>query len=84
MLAIVVAAHAKTRAPQIVLNVRMVGFLDVGRRSSGRSLRPIHPPTCFPDPCSIMFRQSIGRLADGKLVGTRRMRYAFSADCDGM
>src|SRR5215831_16420163 len=44
MLAIVVAAHATTRAPQIVLNMRMVAFLSVGCRNAGRSLRPT-PPT---------------------------------------
>ena len=40
MLAIVVAVHNTTRAPQIALNRLMVAFLIVGCRSPGRSLRP--------------------------------------------
>jgi hypothetical protein len=40
MLAIVVAVHNTTRAPQIALNRLMVAFLNVGCRCPGRSLRP--------------------------------------------
>src|SRR5258708_2805464 len=43
-LAMVVAVHKTTRAPEITLNMLMVASLDVGCRNPGRSLCPT-PPT---------------------------------------
>src|SRR5262245_19718596 len=79
MLAIVVPTHATTRAPQIVLNMLMVGFPRCWPPKQGRSLRPIHPPTVPPmrDHAS---GDTVGRLADRKLVEALRPRYAASAD----
>src|SRR5262245_3763838 len=79
MLAIVVTAHNTTIALQIVLNILMVPFLDAGCWSSGRSLRPTPPANRDQRQWRITFRQSAGRLADGKLAETPWMRYALSA-----
>src|ERR1700752_3949744 len=42
MLAIVVAVHSTTRAPQIVLNQLMIASLDVGCRNPGPQPSPLH------------------------------------------
>jgi hypothetical protein len=77
MLAIVVAVHSTTRAPQIVLNQLMIPSPDVGCRNPGPQPSPLHPPTAFAlaDPCRIV--QSVGRLADGQIG-----RSALDALCD--
>src|SRR5712671_4605555 len=82
-LAMVVAVHKTTRAPQITLNMLMVASLDVGRRNPGRSLRPT-PPTdlaslCIFCPYRIMLRAAVGCLAGRKVAEVLWMRYADSA-----
>src|SRR5215470_11337156 len=84
MLAIVVVLHAKTRAPQIVLSMRMIAFLkcrlpNLGPQSSPTSTHrpslplPIHAGSCF--------GQSVGRLARGRLGEVSWKRYALPARC---
>src|SRR5262245_54411071 len=78
MLAIVVAVHITTRAPQIVLNMLMVAFLDVGCRKAGAAaFAQLHPPTdnASADPCGITLGLSVGRLAEVKLIEATRTRY---------
>src|SRR5262245_15127258 len=54
MLAIVVAVHITTRAPQIVLNRLMVAFLDVGcRKARAAAFAHLHPPTENPLPIHV-------------------------------
>src|SRR5215475_6086687 len=78
LLAIVVAIHNTTRAPQIPLNMLMVAFLCVGCRIQGRSHRPT-PPTDL-SPQAHVFRQSVGCLAVRKLAEALWGRYAIPAN----
>src|SRR5437879_3277490 len=83
MLAIVVAVHNTTRAPQSFLNRLMVAFLNVGCRCPGRSLRPTQRTdrvfAFWPiqDHASSIDRN----LANVNFVEAPWMRYAFSAFC---
>jgi hypothetical protein len=66
MLAIVVVIHATARAPQIVLNMLMVAFLDIGCRSRAAAFAQLHPPTVLAAHAGSYFGRAVGRLAGGK------------------
>jgi hypothetical protein len=80
MLAIVVVIHTAARAPQIVLNMLMVAFPDIGCRSRAAAFAQLHPPTVLAAHAGSYFGQAVGRLVRRKMVEAAWMRYAASAD----
>src|SRR5262249_49465558 len=84
MLAIPVVIHTTTRAPQIVLNIRMIAFLKCRLPELGPQPSPstthqpflvlaIRPGSCLGGP-------AVGRLAGGRLGEASWKRYALPAD----
>src|SRR6516164_1844746 len=68
MLAIVVAVHITTRAPQIFLNMLMVAYLNVGcRKARAAAFAQLYPPSACCCPCSIVFWAS-GRMPCARQV----------------
>src|SRR6516164_7967022 len=81
-LAIVVAVHSTTRAPQIVLNKVMVASSVSAAEAGAAAFAHLYPPTVF-CLCRSMqdhiFEQSVGRLGEGRFVKAPQPRYALSA-----
>jgi hypothetical protein len=63
MLAIVMAAHARTRAPEIGRKMLMVAFLNYWRLPKARAaaFAHLHPPTDFASPIHAASQSAIGR-----------------------
>jgi hypothetical protein len=80
MLAIVVVILATARARQIVLNMLMVAFLNVGCRSRAAASAQLYPPTVLAARAGSYFGRVVGRLAARKMIQAVWMRYAASAD----